>query len=314
MKRLANSRKDTWRYHFTRHASVGSIPVLLAVFVACWPARAENEPGLTAVKLSQFGVNENDREASVPTQKQADSDPLNFGYFLLDLTGKAEDALRQKNLERAGWYYRAIAKATPDASIPFSKLCEIYSSQGEYEKAVTACRDALARNGVRVGDYQRFVDLVLSKTGELADSERQAVQEAIAHLKKDMKAQIVAAQLQCRYGIHVESQRELEACTTTLGAMAPRDPQTISYDWALATLRKDDEAARRTIAKARSLGLHLEGVELMESISERTHARKPTALIVVGGFALLFGALGLLLAWRRGRLPAAARSRASLGF
>lgn len=272
---------------------------LVAFLLAPAFARAQT-PEPTADKLSSFAVNEGDPESALPTPAQAEADPLNYGYLLLDLTSKAEQAMKQKDFATASRYYRALVKGSPDAAIGHSKLCEIYELQNDRVKGIDACRSALGLRGVRVMDYQRFVRLLLSKPEPLTPAETKEVTDVISHLQKDANTRAATAQIQCDLGLRIADLNLLRECTTVLMALAPKDPKTISYEWAFAMARKDMVSAKHAIEKARAAGVNLAGVQKMEEATlQASGTQSTTVMLPIGLCILLLGACGTVLV--RGR-------------
>jgi hypothetical protein len=259
--------------------------------------------------LSQWAVDDADPEKSVPTPEQRDRDPLQFGYYLMDLTEKAGAAAKQGDHRAAAKYYAALAKAVPDRSIAFSKLCSSYEALGQWEQAVDACRAALGRPGVTVGDSIHFVHLVLDKRAALDTVEVDDLSAVVENLKREEKTKTVAAELQCDIGLRLEDVSRLEECTTALAETAPQSAKTISYQWALSVKRRDFGQARQLIERAKAAGMPPEGIARMD---EATMAAEPwwqrkvrDRRFWMGMSAFAIAAIVAVLLWRRSTLRAA---------
>src|SRR5262249_27086776 len=130
---------------------------LVAAGLLAFPGRAlaseataaPPEHAMRPGSMSEWPVDDKDPLKTVPTPAQRDSEPLQFGYHLMDLADKAQDATKRGDHEAAAKFYEAMAKAVPDVSIAFAKMCESYEAAGQREKAITACGIALNKQGVR---------------------------------------------------------------------------------------------------------------------------------------------------------------------
>lgn len=303
----------------------GHVRLALAVALgaACSSSGARaDEPASAAVtpnheptpeRLSAFAVDDANPEGHIPTAAQANANPLQFGYFLMDLSGKADEALAAGRPGNAARYYRALARAVPNRSIPFGRLCQALEAAQDRDGALDACRDALGREGVRVEDYARYVRLMLAKTGALTDAERTETSAVIGHLAADPEAKVAAADLSCQVAVRTHDVAGLRACTATLRTAAPNDAKTISFLWALAHETDDRANAGRLTREAERTGVKPEGLETMRAANR---ARWPwwRQREVVGAIALvLLGLGGVAWLWRRrggsGPRPPSARAR-----
>ena len=93
----------------------------------------------------------------------------------------------------------------------------------------------------------------------------------------------------------------MTACTNGLAALAPRDPKTLTFQFARALLVKDFGAAEKVLDAARKASLPPQAVELMRAKLTSELARRPLwrrvadesrniALIGLGLLALLWAA------------------------
>ena len=155
-----------------RMMSFGPVTAFLLA-IAAWPPRAHAaDPAPparpNAGQLSTlFAINERAPESSVPTPKQRDGNPLEFGYFVQDLLAKAEIATKKQDHQAAIRYYRALAIAVPDRATAWSKLCEAYEIVQDRERLIGACKYAMDRAGGTLVDYQRFVRVMVKNPGDL---------------------------------------------------------------------------------------------------------------------------------------------------
>ncbi|MET0594679.1 MAG: hypothetical protein ABW133_18405 [Polyangiaceae bacterium] len=264
--------------------------------------------GLDGDGLSRFKINDSDPEKSVPSNKERDGDPLQFGYHLMDLAEKGGVAAKKGDHRAAVKYFAALAKAVPDRSISFTKMCTSYEALGEWDHAVEACRSALGLEGVTVADSVHFVNLMLAKKGALTAAQVEDVASVVDHLRSDPSTRAVADDLDCDIGLRLEDVKRLETCATALAAIAPDGPRTLSHQWALAIVRKDYAEARNVIARAKNTEMPAAGIEQMEAA---TAAAEPPLRKVLGDWRATTGAsvvlaalLGLFVVRRRSLTPA----------
>jgi hypothetical protein len=219
--------------------------------------------------LSKWKIDEADPVKSVPGEKERNSDPLQFGYHLMDLAEKGGIAAKKGDHHAAVKYFAALAKAVPDRSVSFAKLCTSYEALGEWAKAVDACRTALGLEGVTVADSSHFVRLMLAKRTALLPAEVEDIVAVVDHLRADETTRAAAVELDCEIGLRLEDVKRLDTCASALAATGPDQPRTISYQWALALARKDFAAARSAIEHAKSSAMPLEAIERMDEATVR---------------------------------------------
>jgi hypothetical protein len=254
--------------------------------------------------LSRFKIDDANPEASVPTPEARAKGPLQFGYFIQDLTVRAESATKRGDHAAAARYYAALAKAAPDVALPPRKLCESLEAAGDVASAIKACRSAVTRGGSQVGDFTRFVGLVLAQPDPLPAGEKAELDAVLSHLAGNASVGAQLAVLRCEVALRFHDAAALEACTAELEKTAPQDPKTVSFAWALAMDRRDAAGAREAIDRARSLGMPKDGVATMERATSRM------SRIRVVRIALLFvGVVALMLAAVRALRRAAERRR-----
>jgi hypothetical protein len=253
-------------------------------------ALAEQEARGPQGDLSSFKIDDANPEASVPSVEARNKGPLQFGYFIQDLTARAETATTKGDHAAAARYYRALAKAAPDVAIAPRKLCASLQAAGDLSGAVKACRTALTRGGSTAGDFTRFVSLVVAQSGPLPRGEKEELDAVLRHL--DGKAALGAAlpMLRCEVALRFHDTPALEACTADLARLAPNDTKTVSYQWALAIDRRDREGALRLIDRARGLGVPEEGVITMQRATRDMNRRR------LGRF-VGFGLAAIVLVW-----------------
>ena len=262
---------------------------------AAWPTEAHAaDPAPPALRnagqlSTLFSINERDPESTVPTPKQRDGNPLEFGYFVQDLLAKAEIATKKQDHQAAIRTYRALAIAVPDRATAWSKLCEAYEIVQDRGRALGACKYALDREGATLADYQRFVRVMVKNPGDLSPEERTLVNEVLAHLDQQPDLAIPAAHLRCESAIKMKDEAAMGSCTAALAKVAPEDAKTIVFQWSYAVMRGDRAEAARLVGRAKLAGVTVDGVAQMASVtvSERSWLVRVLAAVALGGAVLL---------------------------
>lgn len=285
--------------------TLGCALVLMAAAATAQPKAQE-----AAFKPQEavFRLNMADPESSVPTQEQANKQPLGMGYFLMDLADAADRASKRGDHAAAIKFYRAMAKAVPERGISYSKQCIEYQAMGERYKAIDACWEALAHGGLIFADYQRFVTLVLEGQGKLSQDYVKRLDQVLAHLREQAKSDadlvLPSSLLECEVGVRLEDVKRVESCTKQLQKLAPKDPKTLTFRWALAMLHKDRSEAERVIAQAKQakapeavLERMAAGLRVMQGPSSRELLQARALPIAIG--LLCLGAIGWALTRRR---------------
>jgi tetratricopeptide (TPR) repeat protein len=266
-------------------------------------APAENQPRLAnpGQLSSLFKINDRDPESTVPTPKQRDGNPLEYGYFIQDLLAKAEAAIKRQDHQAAIRYYRALALAVPDRAVAWSRLCKAYEIVNDRQRAIGACRYAIDREGAELKDFSRFVRVVVAKQGDLSSEERTALNEVLTHLDKQPDMAIPAAHLRCQAAVKTQDQAAMGACTGVLAKAAPDDPKTIVFQWSYAVMRGQQAEAARLIDRAEKSGVSFESLEQMSKVTKASR-RWPSRLMGVAAVAGVAGLLGVLFFLLRRRL------------
>ena len=235
-----------------RRAISAASAVVFALVVTGKARAAEPAPdGVIAGHLSKYPIDDSHPEASVPTNEQRDADPIQFGYFIMDLGDHAEWAIKKGDHKKAAGIYRALVKAVPDMAIGYVKACEQYELAKDIPSAIVFCAGALSAKGVKLADYSHYARLTLGKPA-LTPADITTLDFAIAHLKEDPKTASVALDIQCTLGTHEGDLKRLEDCAPKLSAISPDNPKTLFYEWARAIQKKDYAAAESFLAKARA--------------------------------------------------------------
>jgi tetratricopeptide (TPR) repeat protein len=251
-----------------------------------------------ADRLSAFAVNDADPEGHLPNAAQANGNPLQFGYLLMDLSAKAQAAANQGDHKAAIKYFRALAKAVPGKAIAHARLCREYEALGDRAAALDACRSALARPGVQADDFDRYVRLTLDHPGDVTRAEKDDLRAVIDHLRAGKDTRVTAADLECQLAARIDDVVMLDACVRELVAAAPRSPRTVTYDWRLALQRGDAARAAHLIERAREVGVQAPGIAKMVEATQARQARWRTPL---SASLLVTAALLAIGAWFTGR-------------
>jgi tetratricopeptide (TPR) repeat protein len=280
------------------HRAVLSVVTVVGLVLAVRPAAAA------------VAIDDAHPERSVPTPAQQLSDPLSFADLLMELGARAQAATARHDHAAAARYYAALAKAVPERSYAFGKLCDAFEASGQRQDAINACGSALSRQGTTAADFTHFVKLLLSKDGPLTSAERKQAETAIAALDREPRAALIAARVRCNVAAHERDLPALEACTRKLLADAPSDPSTIAFQWALAVEKNDQAGADTLASRALAAGLDRDTVARLRGATIGARASRVSRAVRWGleaGIAFLIVALGvgwLIRSIERGRRKA----------
>jgi hypothetical protein len=280
--------------------------VCLGALLASRRAHAEPSPDHPG-RTSNWPIDDQNPEGSIPTPEQRNRNPVEFGYWLQDLAYKASWAAKRGDHIAAIRYFRAMATAVPDRAVSVSRLCEEYEAVGQTSNAIAACGAALQMQGVKLKDYTRYVGLVLNKPGTLSTQEVTSLWAILDHLRQDPAGSPVYDELKCEVAVRIDDFDKLKECVTAMAATAPGSPTTILYEWTLAMKQKDYDGARSIIKHGRRAGVKPEAIARMEKGTDDVVAelRKKTLLTIFGIFlSLAAAAAGVVLLLRRPRRPA----------
>jgi hypothetical protein len=262
-------------------------------------------PELKRDSLSKFPIDDADPEGSLPDPETLAKGPLQLGYLIQDLAGRAENAEKRGDHASAVRYLKALSKITPKSAYAPRKLCEELEASGDIATAIMACRTVLTLDGSTAKDYAHFIHLALAKGARPTPDERKEMEAVIAHLAAQPNVGIAPATLRCDVALKFEDVKTLESCTQELARLAPKDPRTVSFQWALAVQKKERSTALQLIDKAREAGVSTAGISMMESETRQMVKRQIGRFVLIGLGALLFGFLvmtGFRQAAKRRRL------------
>jgi hypothetical protein len=233
---------------------------------------------------------EHPENTSIPSEKDRNANPLEFGYWIQDLATRADRASHKGDHLKAAKYYEVLATAVPDRAVGAKRACLEYEEAGEHDLAINACARSLMTDGLTVADYEHFVHLVLGKPGRLGDRDVQALDMVIAHMREDPGGKDAIDSLECEIATRTANVAQLRECTANMAARSPDDVQTLTYQWVLAIQEGKFVLAEQLIDRARDRGL---GVDHLDSMRQETAAKARQHRVRVG-LAIL--AVVLLLA------------------
>jgi tetratricopeptide (TPR) repeat protein len=249
-------------------------------------------------QLSEFKIDHDNPEKSVPSIEARNAKPLQFGYYLQDLGAMAAKADQADDPAKAVKYWRALAVAVPDRAIGFSKACANYEALRERAKGLPICARALELEGSTVEDHLRFARMALSGSAPLPPNELAMLDASIAHLRLDAASATAGDQVQCQVGIKLADLKRLDECIGNLSKTKPGAPEVLTFQWSRAMVAKDFGEARRLVAQLSKAGLKPDALAKMKRATDEEGAwwRRPlrdwrwaTAL----GVVLLGAALGV---------------------
>jgi tetratricopeptide (TPR) repeat protein len=300
-------------------AGAGALFVLLAGLSWSEPARADAEAEVdraaTAADLdapsrplgqlsTQFPIDVNNPMAGIPSIEQRNKSPVQFGYWLMDMSVLADNALKKSDYANAAKYFEAIVAAVPDRGVGYSKLCKAYVEGNNREKAVRPCRTALGHEGATVDDHLRYARLLISKPGKLGAQEISDIDAQVKHLL-DKKLEAPAHRIACELAVRLDDEKRLESCTAGLTKLEPDELGTVSFQWALAIRKGQFEQADNLIVRARELGMSDEGVAKMQAGAQEMKPLWRYAIenmrYVLGGSLFVVAVSILLVTWLRTR-------------
>jgi tetratricopeptide (TPR) repeat protein len=289
---------------FRRPAAQARKPGTVALFALglaisfATPAHAQEPPPF---QLGHFPINHQDPESQIPTIAERNADPLEFGYFLQDLSAEALKAERKNDYRKAVKYWRASAKAVPDQAVAFSHACRAYEMVEEREHALEYCSRALNLNGSTSEDFLRWGRLMVAGPLDLTTPEIQDIDAAITHLRAQANGTGPAAVIECQLGVKLEDEARLARCTSVLAKTTPTDPHTLTFQWSLAMKRHNYSEARSLLTAMSKTPMTPAAIADLRAATEKAGAwwRRPFTDARYGfGLVALIG-LGVLFVFRK---------------
>jgi predicted Zn-dependent protease len=265
------------------------------------PADPEGAPPLSGQLSTKFKIDPANPEASIPSPRDRDRSPLEFGYLLQDLLQRAEEARKAKDWSAVIRYYRAVSKAVPENAKGWSKLCEAYEMANDRERAIVACRYAIDRPAAELQDYARYVHMILLRPDPLSPEARQELAKVLGHLDTQPEVKVAASHLRCEVAVRLADAAQLQTCTQSLATLAPDDPKTVVFQWTLATMKGEKQRAEDLVVRARAVGVAQEGVARMEAVTLGDAGMSMRSKAMIGATAAALLAAGLAVAFTRRR-------------
>jgi tetratricopeptide (TPR) repeat protein len=312
----------------TRSSIVGLLSFALALLaIGLWPlsslaqtrvepaASASSEPRAewTYYGLSKWHVDKREPERSIPTPEQRDGNPLEFGYFLMDVSDLAEAALARNDHKEAVVYFKTLIKAVPERAVSYRKACAAYQALGDWQNAITYCKGALTKEGAYVQDFAQLAMLVLQMKPTFTLEDAAELDAVAEHLRAEVPDDTRADEIACNIAVKLQDNKRLDACVNRLRATAPGSAKTLTFEWAYAMQRDDLKAAKRIIQEAKRKGVPPAVVQQLEQgmdtlqKSRRWHwLRNRSLQLGIGLSVAALAVLGAILAKRR-RLQLVAR-------
>jgi hypothetical protein len=254
-------------------------------------------------RISDWAIDNEHPENSVPTQEMIKKDPLEMAYWLMDLTAKAQAAVKRGDHAAAVRYFGAMAKAVPDRAVSYSKLCTEYRALGDMPNALLNCAAAISVPGAQPDDYTQYIGLVLAKPGKvLGDKDVAALNIAVKRLRSMPQAADFVNENECAVGVRTDNVDMLAECAPALVAKTPDDPLTLMAQWSLARHQADTATLRAIIDRAKAAHLPPDQItRLEEELAATGPAEMRKAVLGAVLIACLVAALGSLLVLLRGR-------------
>jgi tetratricopeptide (TPR) repeat protein len=285
-----------WIRRMPSRSAAAAVTAMTAALLVAAPARAQHfgEQQPRSDLGSKFVIDDEHPENSIPSEKDRNANPLEFGYWIQDVATRADRASHKGDHLKAAKYYEALATAVPDRAVGAKRACMEYEQAGDRDMAINACARALTADGLIVGDYQHFVDLVLSKPGRLADRDVQALDMVIAHMREDPGGHDAVDLVECEIATRTGNVAQLRECTTNLAARFPDDMRTITYQWALAIQEGNLAQAARLLDRARDRGMPTDRLDLMQQeTAAKTRKHRIQVALAIAAIALLLAGVGL---------------------
>lgn len=279
------------------HPMLAGVLVTLAFALAAPPGLG-SEPG-PADDLA-FPIDDANPKASVPTPEKRSQTPLEFGYFLMELTERGEAALKEKDFPRAARYFDAVAFAVPEVAVGHRKLCLARLGAGDYDGAIPACREATGTEGSQSGDLARFLTALLARPAALSVEETAEFEEVVAHAEQQNVDPKEFLPQVCELAVRTQDAPRLENCVNRMRQLAPQGAMTAAFTWALAMQHHDENGARKALAAARAAAHDPAKLAQMEEATEKAFASGRPWIFAGLGIALLAG-IAAFAQWRRGK-------------
>jgi tetratricopeptide (TPR) repeat protein len=259
--------------------------------------------------MSKFVIDDSNPENSVPTPEQRDGDPVQYGYYIMDLSDHALWAIRDGDHRKAARMYRALAKAVPDEAVGFQRSCDQFEAAGDLTEATKMCAGALTAKSSKLADYSHYARLALQQK-KLAPTELQNLDAVVAHLKETDATRMTGLNIECAVGAHEADSTRLQRCVPELMTKAPDNYETLYYAWAMAMVKHDYAGAERLVERLKKTSTSPTNMKLIETATLAAMPAWRKGLRAfrdwrVGALSsvVLFSGLALMLMRRRADVP-----------
>jgi tetratricopeptide (TPR) repeat protein len=214
--------------------------------------------------LSKWHIDRRDPERSIPSPAQRDANPVEFGYFLMDVSDVAEAAIKRGNHAEAIVYFKTLAQAVPEKAVSYRKVCISYQALHDWQNAAAYCKEALSKEGTMVEDFSRYAEILLTMKPAFTEQDGGELDTVVQHLRAELPKDTLPDEIACDVGLKLKDNARMQECTQRLIALAPDNGKTITYQWAYALQVGNVPEARRMIAKARQLSLSPQTITTLE--------------------------------------------------
>jgi hypothetical protein len=243
-------------------------------------------------------------EANIPTQEEANANPLEFGYYLMELARSADQAEDAKDWEKALKVYRAMSIASPKRGVGPRKACALLISLKRTLEAEAPCRAVLVREDSTLADFSRWLRIVVREAEKMSPDVLAYAHEAIEHLRKQPGGELTALQAACELAVHERTPLSAATCVPRLLELAPDEVTTLIFAWQAAVEAGQEDEANAFLERIRAKGVPQDAIDkLMNSAAaSREDAESAASCLGCGGGSQLLLALILIaavLAFRR---------------
>lgn len=264
------------------------------------PAQAQSGEKDALNAALPWEINHEDPSAGMPSQEEANKNPLGFGYYLMSITDLAIEAEEAEDWTKARRYYGALATGVPQRAVGFQYLCKMDRKLKDHAKAVESCAAPLSREGVETVDFLNYVKAVSDAPDAIAIKHKDKVLNAMDHFQKEHPAPAMRGR--CLMGTRFSDQALLELCVPAVLAADKDKPsiQSLSFAWNLEILREDWDAAQAYVDQIRELGGEENTVRAMGQLVQDGRDKDSAGLWRMLRRGLLgLSVVGLIWYWRR---------------
>jgi hypothetical protein len=295
-------------------AGVIAASLWLACLLAAPALRAQSaKDDADALFASRFEIDDADPSSKIPSLAERDATPVDFAYFVMNLSERAEAAEKRGDRAAQIRYLRAIAASVPDRSVGFSRLCGAYEAARQLPEAEQSCGAAISLPGASHEDFARYVRVVLGQERELNAAQLENLKRVQAHLHREAPQSPALLDLDCQLAIRLEDAGRYAACLTRLSRLQANDVKRLTYEFAWSIGQHDYAAATRLIEQAKTAPASSEVVDQMTRARTaalpwwRRTLENPTRIASMAALALAVLAAAFVQLRKRRTLSGSAR-------